>query len=975
MQDNLFSALGKFLPTKQGENQNSTIESETMSDAFHAYLFSFAAFSFFPLREIVVQSYESFDGQIHGAETLLKWSAIVLLTGFLLFCCIRLVRAIAPTLRKTGVVYGIVSPAEFFSLVLPVLPAALYSIYLCTVPEAIAKDVHIWQYMSVLYALPLLSLTSTRLARRPGMLNVILAGFCNGLCGATALTLMITSLIVPGTQPFFETLHQMSDQLAVLIILVLVGATFSFVPLLAFFASFSNWRTRGVVSPRGRFSIIGFVAGLAVVISPMVSPTLTHMVLEDSVHANEVKQRAMVRFLRIFGDKDELLSHCYGYWYVDEHPQCRKNDALKLCLNWIFQRDDRDYVEVEWARTLYYRVIGRPFNASSNKTTWNVHSYDSDVAGTSVGGKVAGLALADSMLRGELCAEDQVATYEWTFVLENPTQDSQEARAQISLPPGGVVSNAILWVDGKPRQALVCDRFAARQAYQQVVYGQRDPLLISDVGNDKVLMQCYPVLPGKKMKVQVDITLPVRTDRRGHALASLPILTEANFDLPKQQKVDMSLDYIWSLKLGNQPESETPIATSTMNRLFASVPTTSLENHFPYLITQRVFASQVAPRTNVASRNKNLVVVIDGAVGIQPHLSQIVRALEKIPGETNTTFLIASDEISSIAPAGTSRGMILEALREAPFLGGPSNLAALSEAIDSVDDGPDGSVLWIHGPQPDLYGEEREVFRKLLCDQATVSLYDFEVVGGPNKITEVVGRPDLLFPGNRNESSPSRMQTPVVFRVPRQLSVAEDLQSFLSSWAQDDVALFSPPLCRHLGCDAGWQKLKASRDVKKAIETGLLTNASQLACQHGIVTPTTSALVLETDQQYKDFGLLDSDRLEPGKVLRMDGIAGYSRSGGLVGAPVDPRFGQSNEVGMLADYGYDTARDVVRVATFLSLVVSLLWGLRVSYAPAPSQITLGRLFKAAAIVYGLPTAVHFVGIFMINNFGCISGGL
>jgi hypothetical protein len=30
------------------------------------------------------------------------------------------------------------------------------------------------------------------------------------------------------------------------------------------------------------------------------------------------------------------------------------------------------------------------------------------------------------------------------------------------------------------------------------------------------------------------------------------------------------------------------------------------------------------------------------------------------------------------------------------------------------------------------------------------------------------------------------------------------------------------------------------------------------------------------------------------------------------GAPVDPRYGQSNEVGQLADYGYDCARDVSR---------------------------------------------------------------
>jgi hypothetical protein len=36
---------------------------------------------------------------------------------------------------------------------------------------------------------------------------------------------------------------------------------------------------------------------------------------------------------------------------------------------------------------------------------------------------------------------------------------------------------------------------------------------------------------------------------------------------------------------------------------------------------------------------------------------------------------------------------------------------------------------------------------------------------------------------------------------------------------------------------------------------------------------------------------------------------------GLIGAPVDPRYGGSGEVGGLADYGYDTARDIGRIVT------------------------------------------------------------
>ncbi|HMP53092.1 MAG TPA: hypothetical protein PKD05_16195, partial [Candidatus Melainabacteria bacterium] len=52
---------------------------------------------------------------------------------------------------------------------------------------------------------------------------------------------------------------------------------------------------------------------------------------------------------------------------------------------------------------------------------------------------------------------------------------------------------------------------------------------------------------------------------------------------------------------------------------------------------------------------------------------------------------------------------------------------------------------------------------------------------------------------------------------------------------------------------------------------------------------------------------------------------------GLVGAPVDPRYGQSNEVGQLADFGYDTARDISRVVTALSTVPSSLAGMKIAF--------------------------------------------
>ncbi|HEY9791496.1 MAG TPA: hypothetical protein V6D22_13930 [Candidatus Obscuribacterales bacterium] len=96
---------------------------------------------------------------------------------------------------------------------------------------------------------------------------------------------------------------------------------------------------------------------------------------------------------------------------------------------------------------------------------------------------------------------------------------------------------------------------------------------------------------------------------------------------------------------------------------------------------------------------------------------------------------------------------------------------------------------------------------------------------------------------------------------------------------------------------------------------------------------------------------------------------------GLVGAPVDPRFGQSNEVGQLADYSYDTARDISRVVTALSTIPSSLAGMKIAFGQRDGGESAMNVAKGLGVGFGGPTAVHLIGTFAINNFGGLGGGL
>jgi hypothetical protein len=96
---------------------------------------------------------------------------------------------------------------------------------------------------------------------------------------------------------------------------------------------------------------------------------------------------------------------------------------------------------------------------------------------------------------------------------------------------------------------------------------------------------------------------------------------------------------------------------------------------------------------------------------------------------------------------------------------------------------------------------------------------------------------------------------------------------------------------------------------------------------------------------------------------------------GLVGAPVDPRYGQSNEVGQMADFGYDEARDISRVVTALSTVPSSMAGMKIAFGSRDGGESAMNVAKGLGIGFGGPTAVHLMGTFAINNFGGLGGGL
>jgi len=96
---------------------------------------------------------------------------------------------------------------------------------------------------------------------------------------------------------------------------------------------------------------------------------------------------------------------------------------------------------------------------------------------------------------------------------------------------------------------------------------------------------------------------------------------------------------------------------------------------------------------------------------------------------------------------------------------------------------------------------------------------------------------------------------------------------------------------------------------------------------------------------------------------------------GLVGAGVDPRYGQSNEVGMLADYGYDTARDISRVVTALSTVPSSLAGMKIAFGQRDGGEAAMNVAKGLGIGFGGPIPLSTLSVLSLSTTTAVSAAV
>jgi len=492
----------------------------------------------------------------------------------------------------------------------------------------------------------------------------------------------------------------------------------------------------------------GFAIGLGALLALEAPEVITRHGLSLATSEEPAEVRRGIALLRSWGDREILLRDCYG----------RRRAAENIDLIGWLGTGGRS-PQPERVREIYYRVTGAPFNSvpapkvRTGRTRWaglDDWTWDVDQAGAQVGGRLKGLTLHSSRLDALIEADGAAAYCEWIMEFKNESSRQREARAQILLPPGGVVSRLTLWVNGEEREAAFAGRGQVREAYEKVVRRRQDPVLVTTVGPDRVLVQCFPVPPnGGIMKVRLGVTAPLALPSPERGLFRWPHMIERNFTIHETLRHSLwveaqsPLANPGGLLRTEQPKPGWYAARVQAREAELASSSTSLEVQRDGAVRE-VWARDThgaeagwvrqALRGAAVPRPQRVVVVVDGTTGMVD-LPAVAEALAELPGTIETPVIMASDEpvlLGSVTGTPESRNR----LAAWQARGGQDNLPALIQAWDVAAEKPDSLILWIHGPVPVVLESAEALRQRYERRPEGPRLLELQTHPGPNRILE-----------------------------------------------------------------------------------------------------------------------------------------------------------------------------------------------------------------------------------------------
>lgn len=591
-----------------------------------------------------------------------------------------------------------------------------------------------------------------------------------------------------------------------------------------------------------------------------------------------------------------------------------------------FEHNGRTGRDQEQARITYYLLTGRTYETAPPPTgalgdglreDWRRDVAAEETGGEVVGHAVEGLNLVRSRIEGTLDPAAETASCAWTLVFRNTTSAPQEARADIVLPPGGVVDKVSLWINGEERPAAFGARETVRAAYQSVaVVQRRDPLLVTAVGADRVMAQCFPVPPRGVMQIRLGITAPLvwKNAAAPRLHFTPPALGRVNFGLPAGLRHQVRLEAQGSTAQDRWAGAGWSVVGQGMRTVHARfAPTQIFRPPCLALANGRVprvgdrLSPQLVRRVSPfeqASGPVDLVVVVDNVAALGSFFGverreALWEALATLPAGSRVRFAGTRRPDREVSPWWDAHRLadVHASWRSQRFVGGVDPVPALVWAWDQAARSPNPSaVLWLHGATPPGIGDAAPLARRLAEDPAGPPLVGVAFQPGPDALLDQLADQERVWalaapPSADTIAEAVHLAAAVAVRAPASATNATAtplggrVPALNGVYATPDhgAATSAGRLATYSRVLAAWYtRNEAARN-----------NAARLAARRRLVTPLSGAVVLETQEQYRQHGLSDKEESvavpEPSTLVLLGvGMIGMAWAGWRRRAP-EPR--------------------------------------------------------------------------------------
>lgn len=305
---------------------------------------------------------------------------------------------------------------------------------------------------------------------------------------------------------------------------------------------------------------------------------------------------------------------------------------------------------------LYFSVTGKPYSFKDIQNSDFASMPDDYLSRHVVGDKVHGLTMRRSYLSGNVHSRTLSSTLKWTFVFKNDSDtNDQDARAELSLPPGAVINGFRVWRHGEPKDAKFLPSGKADNLNRSV---GNELGVVTDLGHGRALVQCHNVQQDEEIKAELSIVVPLKPDGDKTASVTLPKFLATNFDLIGDHSLRIKADRrltstVKTIKTtmlpGNQYAIAGELSSSQLensNLVFSAerpektLPVVVLDKIALKMDRQDLRAQLIAraKRTHKPQPQEQVVVMIDGSKGIQTQFENLqkvmaLKAAHRRPGQ------------------------------------------------------------------------------------------------------------------------------------------------------------------------------------------------------------------------------------------------------------------------------------------------------------------------------------------------------